>query len=88
MLLKHTMGAPVLGSPAPSGVQLATMPADCDGGRGSGWRAEGRVTAKVADFGLSLMVDPAETHVSHMHGVGRGSSGAQPRRVGGQGTWR
>lgn len=29
--------------------------------------AGGRLVAKVADFGLSLALDPSSTHVSHMH---------------------
>ncbi|KAF6262437.1 kinase-like domain-containing protein [Scenedesmus sp. NREL 46B-D3] len=31
-------------------------------------KAGGRLIAKVADFGLSLSLDPGDTHVSHMHG--------------------
>lgn len=29
--------------------------------------AGGRLVAKVADFGLSLALDPGSTHISHMH---------------------
>jgi serine/threonine protein kinase len=31
--------------------------------------AGGRLVAKVADFGLSLSLDPGSTHISHMHAV-------------------
>lgn len=31
--------------------------------------AGGRLVAKVADFGLSLALDPESTHISHMHAV-------------------
>lgn len=32
--------------------------------------AGSKLTAKVADFGLSLSLSPGDTHVSHMHAVG------------------